>query len=198
MEYMYSKSKRITLPPNHVTHPQPTANITIPQIPQSSSSNEGKDTDDENPLPCPPPVNACTSSVSEPSDPFIGIGVGSAKCPVPFTSNVLPPSSRLTTAPEIVMPDAPALSVTPSTTTKEGCDCVSIWKPSMIVISDEDEKVAWGVRSGIVLEPRSSVPDGWRVMIVPSSVTAGPPAEIVVPAMENAEGLGVNVWSAMV
>lgn len=68
----------------------------------------------------------------------------------------------------------------------------------MIVISDEDEKVAWGVRSGMVLEPRSSVPDGWRVMIVPSSVTAGPPAERVVPAMENAEGLGVNVWSAMV
>lgn len=27
---------------------------------------------------------------------------------------------------------------------------------------------------------------------------AGPPAETVVPAMENVEGLGVNVWPATV
>lgn len=35
-------------------------------------------------------------------------------------------------------------------------------------------------------------------MTVPSTVTAGPPAEIVVPAMEKAEGLGVNTWPATV
>ena len=62
------------------------------------------------------------------------------------------------------------------------------------MISLSDEKVEWDIRSGMMmLEPRRSVPDGWRVMIVPSIVTAGPPAETVVPAMENAEGLGVKV-----
>ena len=35
-------------------------------------------------------------------------------------------------------------------------------------------------------------------MTVPATVTAGPPAEIVVPAIEKAEGFGVNVWPATV
>ncbi|KAM0800360.1 hypothetical protein BDR22DRAFT_851453 [Usnea florida] len=35
-------------------------------------------------------------------------------------------------------------------------------------------------------------------MIVPLRVAAGPPAEIVVPAMVKAVGLGVNVWPATV
>ena len=34
--------------------------------------------------------------------------------------------------------------------------------------------------------------------MVPSIVTAGPPAETMLAAMENAEGLGVNVWPATV
>ena len=35
-------------------------------------------------------------------------------------------------------------------------------------------------------------------MGVPEIVTPGPPAVMVVPAMEKAVGLGVNVWPAMV
>lgn len=31
---------------------------------------------------------------------------------------------------------------------------------------------------------------------MPSTVTAGPPAEMVVPAMEKADGFGVKVWPA--
>ncbi len=34
--------------------------------------------------------------------------------------------------------------------------------------------------------------------MVPPTVTAGPPAETVVPAMEKAVGFGVNVWPATV
>ena len=53
-------------------------------------------------------------------------------------------------------------------------------------------------KSGIVLDPTTKVPEGWRLMTVPPTVTAGPPAEMVVPAMENAAGLGVNTWPATV
>lgn len=189
--------------PRHITsHHAYTSTITIPQIPQSSNNGE----DSENALPC-PPVNACTLSLSEPLDSFIdGVGVGNANRPVPSTSNISPPLSKLTTAPEILTPDAPALSVTPSPTTTTKEDCASIWKPSIVISEDEDEdeegKVAWGgvEESGMmmVLEPRSRVPEGWRVRIVPFTVAAGPPAEMVVPAMGNAEGLGVNVWPATV
>lgn len=49
-----------------------------------------------------------------------------------------------------------------------------------------------------MLEPITKVPDGLRRTIVPSIVAAGPSAEIVVPAIENAVGFGVNVWSATV
>ncbi len=34
--------------------------------------------------------------------------------------------------------------------------------------------------------------------MVPSTVTAGPPAETVVPAIEKNEGFGVNTWPAAV
>ena len=44
----------------------------------------------------------------------------------------------------------------------------------------------------------ASAPDCPRLMAVPSIVTAGPPAESMVPAMGNAEGFGVNVWPATV
>ena len=45
-------------------------------------------------------------------------------------------------------------------------------------------------RSGIALDPRINVPKGWRFMTVPATVTAGPSAEIVVPAM----GEGGGAW----
>lgn len=65
-------------------------------------------------------------------------------------------------------------------------------------MSISDEGVVCGVESGIVLDPTRRVPEGWRLMIVPFTVAAGPPAEMVVPAMEKTEGLGVNVWPATV
>ena len=50
----------------------------------------------------------------------------------------------------------------------------------------------------IVLDPRINVPEGWRLMMVPATVMAGPPAYMIVPAMENAEGFGVNISPATV
>ena len=41
--------------------------------------------------------------------------------------------------------------------------------------------------------PIASAPDWPRLMTVPSAVTAGPPAEMVVLATEKAEGFGVKV-----
>ena len=49
-----------------------------------------------------------------------------------------------------------------------------------------------------MLEPMIKVPDGLRLMIVLFIVAAGPLGDIVVFAMENAEGFGVNVWPAIV
>lgn len=46
--------------------------------------------------------------------------------------------------------------------------------------------------------PTTRVPEGWRLMMVPARVIAAPPAEMVVPSMEKAEGLGVKVWPATV
>ena len=41
-------------------------------------------------------------------------------------------------------------------------------------------------------------PEVSRLMIVPSTVIAGSPAETTVPAIENAVGFGVKVWPATV
>ena len=165
---LYKKQNTLTISLHH------TNNTAIPQIPQSRS-DKGKD--NEILLPC-PPVNACKLVFEPlPADPFIG--VGNVKRPVPLISKVAPSASRLKTLPpDIVTPEAPELSVTPSTTTKEDSTLTS--DPSIL---RSDESVARGVESGIALEPRSKVPDGWRVMIVPLTVIAGPPAEMVVPAM---------------
>ena len=55
-----------------------------------------------------------------------------------------------------------------------------------------------GVMREIVVLPIASAPDRSRLMVVPSTVIAGPPAEIMLSAMENAEGFGVKVWPATV
>lgn len=55
-----------------------------------------------------------------------------------------------------------------------------------------------GFESAIVLDPTIKMPEGLRLVLVPATVMAGPPAQIVVPAMENAVGLGVKVWPATV
>ena len=50
-----------------------------------------------------------------------------------------------------------------------------------------------GTDCEMVLEPMTKVPEGWREMRVPLMVAVGPPAEMVVPAIKNAEGFGMNV-----
>ena len=49
-----------------------------------------------------------------------------------------------------------------------------------------------------MLDPIIKVPEGSRLMIVPAMVTAEPPAEMTVPAMEKLVGFGVNIWPATV
>ena len=98
---------------------------TIPQTPYINAK------DISVAFPVSPPVNACT--FTEPfTEPFAApnVAVGRAKRLVPM-SKVAPPASRLTSVPEIVTPAAAALSVTPSTTTKEDCELTS--KPSMLI-----------------------------------------------------------------
>ena len=50
----------------------------------------------------------------------------------------------------------------------------------------------------MVLSPISNNPPVPKLMRVPAMVTPGPPAVRVVPAIEKAVGLGVNVWLAIV
>lgn len=74
----------------------------------------------------------------------------------------------------------------PSTIARE--DLASTQNSSMLR-SDEVK-----ARSVIVLDPTTKVPDAWRLMMIPSTVTAGPPADV----LENVEGLGVKIWPAIV
>ena len=49
-----------------------------------------------------------------------------------------------------------------------------------------------------VVFPITNFAPSSRNMDVPLTITPGPPAVMVVPSMEKALGLGVNVWPAMV
>lgn len=55
-----------------------------------------------------------------------------------------------------------------------------------------------GFESASVLDATIKVLRGLRIMRVPAKVIAGPPAEVVVPAVENAVGLGLEDWPATV
>ena len=59
-------------------------------------------------------------------------------------------------------------------------------------------KAGDGVRSGMVGPPIAHAPNRPRLTMAPATATAGPPAEIVVPALEKAEGFGVKGWPATV
>lgn len=177
LQQLYASERLAQIMGVSISHISSTSVAQTPQI---------RDKDLSNPLLC-PPVKACALI-----EPFVvPVGVGSAKRPVPM-SKVAPPASRLTTVPETTATlDAATFSVTPSTTTKEECAWTS--KPLIFTSGETGD-----VESGVVLEPMTRLPDGPRLMIVPSMVAAGPSAKIVVPAMENAEGFGVNIWPATV
>ncbi len=54
-----------------------------------------------------------------------------------------------------------------------------------------DERAA--LDSTVVLVPMTKLPEGPKLTSVPESVAPGPPADIVVPAIEKAVGFGVKV-----
>lgn len=96
--------------------------------------------------------------------------------------------------PSTVMAAPPALIVLPATEKADGFGVI-VW-PAMTkrpLVGD----AAVGVGILKVLLPIIKAPEGPRLITVPSVVAAGPTTEIVIPAMERAEGFGVIVWPAI-
>ena len=122
--------------------------------------------------------------------------VDNGERPVPISDVSAPACRPLAFPPGRVTPAELAVSIIPSTMTIEE-DSTLTANPSLL-ISDDGNVGGGVVKSGIVLEPMSKIPDGWRLMTVPSRLAAGPPTETIVPAMAKAEGSGVNVWPAIV
>ncbi len=73
---------------------------------------------------------------------------------------------------------------------------VKVW--SATVKASVAEGVDAGVVREIVVLPIANAPDRSRLIVVPSTEIAGPPAEIIVPAIEKPEGFGMKVWPAIV
>lgn len=67
-----------------------------------------------------------------------------------------------------------------------------VW--SATASGDTTGGVIVGVGSKMVELPMVSDPDRPRLTTVPATVTAKPPTEMMVPAMEKAVGFEVNVW----
>ena len=103
----------------------------------------------------------------------------------------LPEGPKLTGVPEIVTPTPPADTLVPAIENAIGFS-VKTWPPT--------------VRTGgkfplgriLVLVPMTRLPEGPKLTKVPNVVTPVPPAERVVPAIENAIGCGVKTWSPTV
>ena len=120
---------------------------------------------------------------------FDGLGRGTVLLPM---ANA-PLGPRLTTVPLIVTAGPFAERVVPAIEKAVGLG-VNTWPATVYACA------ANGVDNGFVREivvlPIANAPDLSRLMAVPATVTAGPPAETIVPATEKAEGLGVKVWPA--
>ena len=100
----------------------------------------------------------------------------------PITS--FAPGSRSMEVPLIVRPGPPAVMVVPSMEKAVGLG-VNVW-PAMVY-----------TERGMVLLPITKSPPDCSCMDVPLIFRPGPPAVMVVPSMEKAVGLGVNVWLAI-
>ena len=72
---------------------------------------------------------------------------------------------------------------------------VKVWSATVYTLLGEGSDRLG--RSTVEL-PIASTPEGPRLIIVLSTVTAEPPAETMVPAIKNAVGFGVKVWPATV
>ena len=97
--------------------------------------------------------------------------------------------------PDTVTAGPPADMVVPAMEKAKGFG-VNVWPGT--VNGEIGGNAGDGVGSEIIVPSIASAPDGPRLMILPVTVTAGPPAEIVVPAVEKAEGLWVKVWPATI
>ena len=69
---------------------------------------------------------------------------------------------------------------------------VNVWPPAVVNV------LLSGRRRLMIELSMANTPDGPRPTAVPLIVTAGPPADMVVPAMGNAEGFAVKIWSPTV
>ena len=103
----------------------------------------------------------------------------------------LPEGPKLTGVPEIVTPRPPADTVVPAIENAIGLG-VKTWPPTV--------KIGGEAPLGriVVLVPMTRLPEGLKLTDVPNIVAPGPPAERVVPAIENAIRCGVKIWSPAV
>ena len=106
----------------------------------------------------------------------------------------VPEGRRLMIVPFIVAAGPPAEMTMLAIGKADGLG-VKVWPATVYtLLGEESERLG---RSTVEL-PIASAPNGSRLIIVPLTMTAEPPAETMVPAIGNAEGFGVNVWSATV
>lgn len=106
------------------------------------------------------------------------------------TTNPVPDGCRLMNVPAIITPGSPAEIVVPAIAKAEGLG-VKTWSPIVMAVGTPGE--AAEVASASVLLPITNpAPEDCKLITVPATVIPGPPAEIVVPAISKAEGLGVK------
>ena len=95
----------------------------------------------------------------------------------------IPEAPKLTTVPSMVTPGPPAEIVVPSIEKAVGLG-VNISPPTVYTLSGF---------SKILLLPISNNPEVSKLTRVPSMLTPEPPAEIMMPSIENAVGFGVKI-----
>ena len=91
-----------------------------------------------------------------------------------------------------VVPGPPADKVVPAIENLVGF-AVKVWPPTVKTWLFVVMMAGAGVGRGIVLVPMRSEPEGSNEMDVLSTVMPGPPADNVVPAIENLVGFAVKV-----
>ena len=106
----------------------------------------------------------------------------------------IPEDPNLTIVPSMVTPGPPAEMIVPSIGKAPGLG-VKIWFPTVYAVGVGE---AASRPRMMVLLPILKRPEGPKLTIVPSIVAPGPPAEIVVPSIENTVGLGVKTWAPIV
>ena len=111
--------------------------------------------------------------------------------------SALPDGSEIMILPISRIPEAPKLTTVPS--------MVTPGPPAEIFAPSIEKAVGLGIKdspptvytllggSKILLLPISKIPEVSKLTRVPSMLTPDPPAEMMVPSIENAVGLGVKI-----